>query len=227
MRYFKVILALLMLILLTACGCEHEWIDATCQAPKTCALCGKSEGDVTWHDWLDPDCFTPYTCSVCGLTEGEPLEHEYSEGFCTRCYAEDPSYVNLENYGFYNMYGMNDWVQITAYDFGEGTVSVDGHGYSVWDYSFETSYILEGKIISGSFEKSSNTDTVFVYDIIDNDSLVYDSNKSWVIYDRVVNQEKEYLVLKTQRKGKDMWFVPSDLIDWTYELENNVRYLKS
>ena len=47
--------------------CTHEWTDATCTAPKTCALCGE--------------------------TEGEALGHSYENGTCTVCGEADPDYV--------------------------------------------------------------------------------------------------------------------------------------
>lgn len=31
------------------------------------------------HDWLDASCLSPKTCSVCGATEGDPTEHEYAD----------------------------------------------------------------------------------------------------------------------------------------------------
>ncbi len=85
--------------------CVHSWIDATCTAPKTCKLCGKTEGTVLdhtagaaatcttaqvctecgevlvealGHTWVDADCDTPKTCSVCYVTEGEKLGHNIS-----------------------------------------------------------------------------------------------------------------------------------------------------
>ena len=51
----------------TPVECEHEWSDATCTAPKT--------------------------CSVCGATEGEVAEHTFVEGVCSVCGAADPNYV--------------------------------------------------------------------------------------------------------------------------------------
>lgn len=33
------------------CTGEHEWTDATCETPKTCSTCGKTEGDPLGHDW--------------------------------------------------------------------------------------------------------------------------------------------------------------------------------
>ena len=32
---------------LVACGCEHEWSEATCTTPKTCSKCGESTGEVS------------------------------------------------------------------------------------------------------------------------------------------------------------------------------------
>lgn len=36
-------------VLLAGCGCEHEWEDATCTAPKTCKLCEETEGEALGH----------------------------------------------------------------------------------------------------------------------------------------------------------------------------------
>ncbi len=47
-------------------ACDHEWADATCEAPKT--------------------------CSKCEATEGEALEHTYVDGKCSACEAADPNY---------------------------------------------------------------------------------------------------------------------------------------
>ena len=33
------------------CTGEHTWLDATCEAPKTCDLCGETEGEALGHDW--------------------------------------------------------------------------------------------------------------------------------------------------------------------------------
>ena len=38
-------LVILMSLLLTGCGCKHEWRDATTEAPKTCSICQKTEGE--------------------------------------------------------------------------------------------------------------------------------------------------------------------------------------
>lgn len=77
-----VLLTLLCAVLLTGCGHEHEWQEATCTAPRTCAECGETEGEVLMHDWQEATCDTPMTCAVCGATEGMPQEHDWLEATC-------------------------------------------------------------------------------------------------------------------------------------------------
>ena len=60
----------------TACGdkCEHTY-DNACDA--ICNECGE-ERTVT-HDFADADCLNPKTCTVCGKTEGSALGHKPAE----------------------------------------------------------------------------------------------------------------------------------------------------
>ena len=54
-------------------GCSHEWIEATCQTPRTCRLCGETQGEVGAHTYIinviAPTCqapgYTLHTCSLC------------------------------------------------------------------------------------------------------------------------------------------------------------------
>lgn len=67
----------------------HSWRVATCSAPKTCAICGKTEGEVLGHDYdkavTAPTCteagFTTYTCTACGHSYvgnyTDALGHDY------------------------------------------------------------------------------------------------------------------------------------------------------
>ncbi len=72
------LLAISMLFTLCACGHEHSWTEASCTEPKTCAVCGATEGEPLGHSWTEATCTEPRTCDVCGATEGEPLGHEIS-----------------------------------------------------------------------------------------------------------------------------------------------------
>lgn len=77
------ILIITLAFCLTACGCEHEWKEATCTAPKTCNLCEKTEGEIIDHQWEEANCEEPKTCKGCGLTEGTAIGHSWKEATCT------------------------------------------------------------------------------------------------------------------------------------------------
>ncbi len=81
-KIVSVVLILIMVLALTACGCKHVWSEATCEAPKTCAECGETEGEALGHTWLDATCSAPKTCSVCAATEGETLAHTWEDATC-------------------------------------------------------------------------------------------------------------------------------------------------
>ena len=76
-------------------GCEHEWQDATCIAPKTCRICGAIEGDVNpnAHPETVTDDIVCYdrNCSACGavIAPGHPEEkgyHNFDENHrCGNC----------------------------------------------------------------------------------------------------------------------------------------------
>ena len=72
-KLIALLLALAMIPCLVACNtdsatkCNHTYADATCMAPKT--------------------------CKICGTTEGEPADHLYQQGVCTVCSAAQPNYL--------------------------------------------------------------------------------------------------------------------------------------
>jgi len=65
-------------------GCAHEWQDATCEQPITCAKCGATEGEALGHKWDAATCEKPKTCSACGETEGEALGHKWDAATCEK-----------------------------------------------------------------------------------------------------------------------------------------------
>lgn len=73
------VLAVFLLAMLAGCGCQHEWQDATCTAPQTCAKCGKTEGEALGHKWEKATCTAAKTCVTCGETDGEALAHIQGE----------------------------------------------------------------------------------------------------------------------------------------------------
>ena len=82
-KLLTLLLALSIAFTLSACCLRHDWTEATCTEPKTCAKCGKTEGEPAEHTWAEATCTEPKTCTVCGLTEGEPAEHTWAEATCT------------------------------------------------------------------------------------------------------------------------------------------------
>ena len=77
----------------------HTWTAATCTAPKTCNVCGETEGIALAHTWIEATCTTPKTCNVCGETEGGLGEHQLdSKGYCTVCHKQIGEAITLSNY---------------------------------------------------------------------------------------------------------------------------------
>lgn len=100
----SIILAVIVLGFATNVICFHDFKDATCDEPKTCSICGVTEGEPLGHTWQEATCETPKTCTVCGETTGYALEHDVEKwtvdrkatcskegarhGICTRCEEE-------------------------------------------------------------------------------------------------------------------------------------------
>lgn len=73
----------------------HSWTPATCTAPKTCSVCGATEGGALGHNWSAATCTTPKTCSVCGQTEGSANGHNYQNGVCAVCGVKKIGTISL------------------------------------------------------------------------------------------------------------------------------------
>ena len=86
------------LLLLTACECRHEWVEATCTKPKTCTKCGETKGEAIGHKWEEATVDRPKTCSVCGLTEGEPKEMNVTAEHTKSGYDNALAYASQNGY---------------------------------------------------------------------------------------------------------------------------------
>lgn len=113
-RLFVLVLALVLVGVLAACGCDHEWNAANCTDPKNCALCNETQGEALGHKWVDATCDAPKKCSVCHLTEGKELGHNWVDATteapktCTNCAATegnriitDPRFTTESTKDFY------------------------------------------------------------------------------------------------------------------------------
>lgn len=91
----KFVVVLCIVLLLAGCGCRHEWLAATCTAPKTCQLCGEIQGEATGHIWEDATCILPEKCATCHETQGQPLSHNWEDATteapktCLNCQATE------------------------------------------------------------------------------------------------------------------------------------------
>lgn len=106
-RFLTVLVLALCLLLLAGCGCQHEWQDATCSAPRTCAKCAQTEGAPLEHQWRNATCAQAKTCTLCGAQEGQPLPHVWVDASyeapktCASCGATEgePLTPDFEAYG--------------------------------------------------------------------------------------------------------------------------------
>ena len=76
------LVCILLLPMLVGCCLSHDWQAATCQAPETCAKCGKTQGEILPHNWEKATCEKSETCTQCGATQGDPLGHEWQAATC-------------------------------------------------------------------------------------------------------------------------------------------------
>lgn len=83
-RIISLVITLMLIMSLCACSvpaCEHTYSEANCQTPKTCTLCG--------------------------VTEGTVIDHSYSNGKCVTCNVEQPNYHAFSS-GRWMMMGLID-----------------------------------------------------------------------------------------------------------------------
>lgn len=91
-------------------SCPHEWLNATCEEPRTCALCGQTDGSSLGHSWSFQGCESPEVCTRCG-TFGDIPGHNLTEAS-----YDEPSYcVNCgEVFGNVKGYVGDAWLYWTS-----------------------------------------------------------------------------------------------------------------
>lgn len=70
---------ILSLFLLSGCGHEHSWQEASCTQPKTCTECGETEGEPLGHSPSEATVWEPSVCSLCGEVLGEKLAPAFEQ----------------------------------------------------------------------------------------------------------------------------------------------------
>lgn len=84
---------------------EHEWIEATCTEPKTCEICGETEGKALGHDWMEATYDNPKTCRRCEETEGNVKGYVSFVTLTRGEYSEEP--IDWQDYSIYPWYFKN------------------------------------------------------------------------------------------------------------------------
>lgn len=114
----KLLLMCMSVMILTACGHEHTWQEATCTEPRVCAECGETEGSASGHTWAEATCTEAKKCSVCGETEGDTLGHTWVEATyetpktCSVCKVTEGDALSVEADKYYedgrtSLYGLD------------------------------------------------------------------------------------------------------------------------
>ena len=103
--------------------------DATCTEPKTCTVCGATEGEALGHSMSDATCTEPKTCTVCGATEGEALGHWFTSSVTTKPTCEEEgvcAYFCVNGCGA----GYTESIEATGHNVENGTCTVCGTVFS-------------------------------------------------------------------------------------------------
>lgn len=80
MKHLSLLLVIVMLLSMTACSQSDTNTDnSTNSSSKTESSKGCS------HDWLSATCTAPKTCTICNETIGTALGHTTDSGVCSRC----------------------------------------------------------------------------------------------------------------------------------------------
>lgn len=122
----KILCTLLALTLIfTLASCEesgggeehtHTWVEATCTAPKTCSICGKTEGKALGHDMQPAAGDQPAVCSRCGYVDVGSAENAnvVASGTCGKNLT-----WSLTDTGLLTVSGtgpMEDYINVTVMD---------------------------------------------------------------------------------------------------------------
>lgn len=221
---FTLVIISILLCTLSACGCDHQWQEPSCNAPKTCTICHKTEGENLEHQWIEASCIAPKTCELCGEIKGEKVEHNFGERYCEICGIENPNYISLIDIGFQDTFRMNTWMYISAYNLTKKYVITPTLVFNV----YYKNYIRSGQVSEDMCKNSSTIDenlfeksTTTPCSVLSNDVIKYDGGVM-TITDRVTNDDIKALIIKAFKEEDrwfnsegEVWFVPADLLDFS------------
>ena len=117
---------------------SHDWVEATCLAPKTCALCGATEGELGDHAWSNWTVIEEPTCEEEGLRTRsctrEGCDHSESEAIKATGHNYEPDVIPPTC----TEEGYTDYICANCgASYMEDKVDALGHDWSDWDVTIE------------------------------------------------------------------------------------------
>ena len=138
-----VLLLVLCCTLLTGCFCKHEWQDATCTTPTTCALCGKTEGSASGH------------------IEGELVSGEID--FASKTSTSYQQCVVCDEYLYSEVVDLTSLVSGGKFVFTPNQYNDAMNTYFGGDYTFNVTTLDSGALISMITNRSGSTVGAIMY----------------------------------------------------------------
>ena len=160
-------------------SCAHDFLDATCDAPAKCKLCGAVDGKKLGHIGGEATCTSLAVCTRCEQPYGE-LGHDVPEAtcgvtpVCTKCgetVGEAPKHAALT------------W----SYADGKATYSCASCNNT---FVVDTNYHFDGD----DFDNMELNDERNVFDVKD----AVQNGNGWDVGDPVVNADGQYEVLNSK-----------------------------
>ncbi|MBQ9733246.1 MAG: hypothetical protein IJV74_03315 [Clostridia bacterium] len=143
MKRLLLLIAIILLISLTACGTDSgDTNDSLGDTPTECS-----------HIWDSATCTEPQTCNKCNITKGSALGHTTYSGICSRCgenfssweigeYTDEfdqptgKKYMVAESYGTFSNSATTDSKLYAAVQIDKDNIAI-----MMWEYG---SYLLKG-----------------------------------------------------------------------------------
>ncbi len=176
MKHLSLLLVIVMLLSITACSqSDTSTGNSTNSNNKSCS-----------HDWLSATCTAPKTCTICNETIGTALGHTTDSGVCSRCgenfsvweigeYTDEfglptgNKYILVDSYGTFSNSATTNSKLYAALQIDKSNI-----GIMLWEYG---SHLVKGTFDSESYPitilDSNGTKHSFTGTIYKSDTRVY------------------------------------------------------
>ena len=167
----------------SGCCLSHDWQEASCETPRICTACEKTEGEPLGHSWTEATCEAAKTCTACGKTEGDPLGHNIfwtsedrkttMEGSCSTCGQSFTEELDWAQLGPCDVLG--DWQCVDSPDIkvsmnADGTALLDINGETfdmTWTYDSVDDSLM-GKVVNFMVETPMGSEKAVLVTMVNN-----------------------------------------------------------